>query len=240
MTVPQKDKVRKIGGRLYDAYMTIERELDSINEDYFPLLEYLGLIEDVQKLVDILNSESLEDAIKEAYTAKEKSKIKFSDDEEQAKREEHAFKAKTVSYLRGVLKAYCLQTNVLLYPTHNKKAIEAYREALYTEKDGIHLNATKFIEMYASRLEVEKSDTKKLHEEVAEKIMSFFNGVPITKEELTRYFILDGGVVTINPKSVNAQDYARLGRTYKKGMAQNSEQTEVIARGGGNRKKSNT
>lgn len=233
-----KQIVKEIGGRLYDAFVMIERELESINEDYFPLLKYLGLSDDVQKLVDILNSVSLEDAIKAAYTNKEKVNINFSEDAEQAKREKIAFSGKISLYLRRVFKEYTEQTNILLYPTHNKRVLEAYREALYTTPKGICINAEKFKEIYFSRLEAEKSDTKKLHEEIAEKIMCFFNGVPITKEELSRYFILDGGVVTINPKSVNAQDYARLGRTYRKGMAQSSEQVEKKTRGG-NRKKSN-
>lgn len=235
MQESKKSKLRKIGGRLYDAFVMVEREIDSINEDYFPLLKYLGLTDDVQKLIDILVSERLEDAIKAAYKNKEQLNIKFSEDAEKAKQEKISYNGKISFYLKRVFKEY----SVYLYPTLNKRALEAYREALYTNPNGICINTEKFKEIYISRLVAEKSDTRKLHEEIAEKIMRFFNGVPITKEELTRYFILDGGVVTINPISVNAQDYARLGRTYKKEIAQSSEQIEVKARGG-NRKKSNT
>ena len=43
MEASEKSLVKKIGGRLYDAFVMVERELESINEDYFPLLKYLGL-----------------------------------------------------------------------------------------------------------------------------------------------------------------------------------------------------
>ena len=175
MEASEKSLVKKIGGRLYDAFVMVERELESINDDYFPLLKYLGLTDDVQELVDIVNSESLEDAIITAYTNKEKSLIKLAEDEQIDKVGKIKLSGNINNYLKRVFKAYREQTNVLLYPTHNKRAIEAYRDALYITSNGIHLKATKFIEMYLSRMAVEKSDTKKLHEEIAEKIIVKLN-----------------------------------------------------------------
>ena len=60
-------------------------------------------------------------------------------------------------------------------------------------------------------MEAYESKNQEQHQEAANAINRFFNGIEITQEELARYFTIEYGAVKPNPKSINRNDYMRLG-----------------------------
>lgn len=80
----------------------------------------------------------------------------------------------------------------------------------FTQEEGLTVDIPTFAEIYKSHTEAEKSETYKRHEAAAEAVNSFFGNLPITEKEMDRYFLVYGGRLKPNPKSVNTESYMRL------------------------------
>ncbi|MBQ1347904.1 MAG: hypothetical protein IIY58_00900, partial [Aeriscardovia sp.] len=148
-----------------------------------------------------------------------KKRLEKAAPEEQEKIWEKGTKYGLNNLYKKILKQYQEEYRVYWLETrHNKSALEILRTTLFITPERIEIDGEKFVEVYTDFLAADASETKKIHDQAAEAINRFFNGAfPITKEELSKYFILEYGEVRVNPKSVNLTDYARLGpRTVRK------------------------
>ena len=99
-----------------------------------------------------------------------------------------------------------------LEPRHNQRILEICRKALYVTPFQIEIDIDKFIEVYKDFISADESITKKMHQDAADALNSFFNGLPITQKELSNYFSIEGGRVEIQLNSVNLKSYSRLGK----------------------------
>ena len=234
-----EDKVRKVGGRLYSDYYGFKREVEYINGYFFELFYILNLTDDIDLIVDTLNdglhnlcSVFIDKTIRDIEAGKiaknkflssqMKTKLESLLPEEQAKVWERETKRSLKVLYKKIHEQYTKEYRIYgLETKHNKKGFEICRKTLFVTPSRIEIDGEKFIEVYTDYMEADESETKKIHEQAAAAINRFFNGaVEITQKELSKYFILEYGIVKVNPKSVNITDYARLGirtiRTAKK------------------------
>ena len=227
--------IRKIGGRLESDYYTLKREVEYINDYFFELFYILG-ITDIDLIIDTLNrdlrnlcSVFIDNAMKSIeagkidknkfLTQKTRNKLETLSPEERAKVWERETKRSLRLRYKGIYEQYCKKYGLHYLETrHRKDVLEICRQTLFVDPTRIEIDGTKFIEVYTSFMEADESETKKIHEQAVAALNRFFNGaVEITQKELSKYFILEYGVVKINPTSINTTDYARLGaRTFRK------------------------
>lgn len=79
-----------------------------------------------------------------------------------------------------------------------------------SETDGLTVNKAKFIEIFEDYTKAKESKLYKAHTEIVDAINKFFGCIPITDKELSKYFMLEYGIMKINPKSVNLESYMRI------------------------------
>ena len=227
--------IRKVGGRVESDYYYFKREIEYINYNFFELFYNLNITDDIDLIIDILNDDLRNlcsvfvDKVFRDIEAGKIHKDKFLSDQAKKRLENTPPEEQEMVWERGtkwgindlykkILQQYKEKYRVhLLETSHNKSALEIMRTTLFLTPEQIEIDAKKFVEVYTDYLAADESETKKIHEQAAEALNRFFNGsFPITHKELSKYFILEDGIVKINPKSVNLTDYARLGaRTCK-------------------------
>lgn len=222
--------IRKIGGRLESDYYTLRRDVDYINECFFELFYILGLTGNIDLIVDTLNnglqnlcSVFVDNAVRSIeagkidknkfLTQRMRDKLETMPPEERAKVWERETKRALKMRYKDIYEQYLTRNGLYYLETrHNKAALEICRKTLFVTPSRIEIDGAKFIEVYTSFMEADESETKKIHEQAAAALNRFFNGVvPITQKELSKYFILEYGIVKPNPTSINKTDYARLG-----------------------------
>lgn len=224
-------RIRKIGGRLAEDYYTLKKDVDYINIYYFGLFSLLGLTDDIDYIIEALNSHKLYSVfyekimrdITEGKTPKENfiskntkaflKNLPPEDMEIGKKRELKCMRTKISILFKETGEKYLKENKIYPFcPKHNHTALELCREALYVAETQIAIDIDKFIDIYKDYIEAEESTTHRIHQEAANTINRFFNGVEITEKELSRYFVLAHGVIRVNPKSVNWESYSRLGK----------------------------
>ena len=234
-----EDKVRKVGGRVESDYFHFRSEIEYINDNFFELFYILNLTDDIDLIIDTLNdglhnlcSVFIDKTIRDIEAGKiaknkflssqMKTKLESLLPEEKERVWERETKRSLKVLYKKILEQYQKEYRVYWLETrHNKSALEILRTTLFITPERIEIDGEKFVEVYTDYLAADESETKKIHEQAAAAINRFFNGaVEITQKELSKYFILEYGIVKVNPKSVNITDYARLGirtiRTAKK------------------------
>ena len=223
-------KIKSIGGRLAEDYYSLKRDVDYINIYYFDLFYYLGLTDDIDYIIEALNSHKLYSVFtdkimrdiaegkrpKENFLSKKTKEylknLPPEDMEKGKKRELKSMRIKIGILFRETGEKYLKENKIYPFcPKHNHKALELCRKALYVAPSQIAIDIDKFIEIYKDYMAADESVTKKMHQKAAEAINRFFNGVEITEKELSKYFVLENGIIRINPKSVNLESYSRLG-----------------------------
>ena len=229
-------KIAKIGGRLMDDYYRLKISVEYINEHFYELFCILGLLDDIDTIVEILKEDfkNLQNVyiskilreIENGNIPKDKfisqniiKKIEALSLEEKNtiwKRETiRNLKKKYVNIVNDYLEEYgmiCLETDKRL-----RYGLEVFGKTLFVSASRIEIDGDKFIELYRSYLAADESETKKYHLQAAEEMNIFFNGIEITQKELAKYFVLRNGIVEVNPNSVNMESYLRLGnRTIKR------------------------
>lgn len=95
--------------------------------------------------------------------------------------------------------------------TGSRYPVIVFRSSLTLSPSGLVINVNRYLELYGSYMEAYESKNQEQHQEAANAINRFFNGIEITQEELARYFTIEYGAVKPNPKSINRNDYMRLG-----------------------------
>ena len=234
-----EDKVIKVGGKVASDYYRFKSEIEYINENFFWFFFLLDLTDDIDLIIDTLNNdlqnlcsvfinkvmrniEAGKIRKDKFISPKTKAKLESLPPEEQATVWERETKRSLKFLYKKKLRQYQEEYSVYWFETrHNKSALEILRTTLFITPERIEIDGEKFVEVYMDYLAADESETKKIHEQAAAAINRFFNGaVEITQKELSKYFILEYGIVKVNPKSVNITDYARLGirtiRTAKK------------------------
>lgn len=225
-----EEHIRKIGGRLKSDYYTLKGEVEYINEYFFELFYILGLTENLDLIIDTLNNglqnlcsvfiDNTMRSLEAGKIAKSKflsqrmrDKLETLSSEERAKVWERETKRSLKTHYKEIYEQYLKRYGLYCLETkHNRDILETCRETLFVTPSRIEIDGAKFIEVYTSFIEADESKTKKMHKQAAAAINRFFNGsVEITQEELSKYFILEYGIVKPNPTSINKTDYARLG-----------------------------
>lgn len=224
--------INKIGGRILDDYLHFRKSVLYVNANLIPLFFMLGFDDPKDKdlIIDLLlQNESIATKIKRAYSMRVTERIMMGElkiecilsskilgkvFDTQSEREK---------YLKCQLnRVLTLQFNDLYntYTNKYKPTFQGYsklpfqicRESLLLSPLGFEIDVDKFITIYRSFIEADESFTRKQHQEAADAINRFFNGsMAITQKELSRYFVIDCGIVKPNPKSITIDNYTRLG-----------------------------
>ena len=229
-TFPNEAKVRRIGGKMYEDYLSFKKDVDYINIYYFELFSILGMTDDVNCIIEALQSHKLQSVFidkierdinegripKEYFISKPTilyaKRYAFSDPEKVMKREQRSIGYNIILKYKEIGEKYLKENKIYpFYPKHNKMALEICGGSLYVTPEQIAIDVNKFIEIYSSYLSALESKTNELHQHAADAVNRFFNGVEITQKELERYFMLEGGIIKVNPKSIKKIDYSRLG-----------------------------
>ena len=209
-----ENKVKKVGGRIASDYYVLKQDIEYINNILFDFFYILNLTDDINLIVDTLNKELRN--LREVFVSKtisdikagKKPKNKFLSSrmkvrletlppEEQEKLWEKETKRTLKILYNKTYEKYLKENGIYCLETkHHIKGLEICRNALFTTPSRIEIDGEKFIEVYADYLEADESETKKQHEKAAEEINRFFNNsVKITHKELSKYFILENGVI---------------------------------------------
>lgn len=225
-------KIIKIGGRLQDDYYSFRQAVLYINMNFIPLFFALGMNqpEDKDLIIDIfLINGMIFREIKKAYITRETERIakgmvkldsvlssniigKEFDKQEDRERyvNSQIHRVLTLSY-RDIYKKYVREYQPSSL-TYFKTPLGIFRESVSLSSAGFEINVDKFIMIYKRYTELDESDAKRQHQEAANTINRFFNGLgEITQEELKRYFIIDSGSIKPNPDSITIENYMRLG-----------------------------
>ncbi len=222
-------KIRQIGGKLETDFYNLMGIIDYINSNYFPLFALMGFDSPAftDRAIDALLSYGVIASAREAYIAyrtervengyiklesllsKRTLRMEYPNEEEK----ERVFK-------REIHRALCFQFKEILrdYSKTNpsivgfpKIPVQLCREAISISPDGFIVDEGKFIRVYTDYLEADCTESKQQHQAAADAINRFFGGLRITEKEMTRYFVIEAGVVKPNPLSVNTRSYIRLG-----------------------------
>lgn len=93
----------------------------------------------------------------------------------------------------------------------NEEAEDVFFDAIiFNPEEGLSIDADKYLEIYKSRTQAERGEIYQKHLAAAEAVNNFFGNLCITEKEMKRYFMLYGGKVKPNPKSINVESYMRL------------------------------
>lgn len=93
----------------------------------------------------------------------------------------------------------------------NEEAEDVFLDAIiFDPEEGLSIDADKYLEIYKSRTEAEKGEIYQKHLAAAEAVNNFFGNLCVTEREMRHYFLLYGGKVKPNPRSINVQSYMRL------------------------------
>lgn len=223
-------KITNVGGALEKCYIDFRKDILYLNEKVIPLFIILRFtLEDKERIVRTLLAQTPLVAIKCEYVNKrtemlKDGKLKIEQvltshvlekrDETQERRErriENETHRALVNGFRERYKKFLKEYKIPVF-TYRKIALELFQESLILEPTGFVIDVDKWMEIYGDYLEAKGSTTFEQHQEVADAINRFFGGaVPITQEELERYFRIENGAVKVNPESVNKKSYLRLG-----------------------------
>lgn len=230
---PKENKIRDIGGRLEDDYVGFRQVIIFINDNFIRFFYLLGYKKatDVGEIIDILSAPQplwettrekwIERVIGNIKSGKVKAEKYISprmlqiiseapDEEKEKLRVRELYRNLKMQYRK--IYNYYMEEFKPSASSYFKIPLQIFREAIFYNDYGLAIEVDKFLEIYASHIEAEESETRKLHQAAAEAINRFFSGaLSITQEELDRYFILENGIVKPKPTSITREEYMRLG-----------------------------
>lgn len=218
---PGEKRARKIGGRLYTEFVRLKEVVENLNTRLTPFFLALG-VSDIDILIKALETEFVSlrgdfsryiiGQLREGKENKRKylKEDKIEQEEGLTAKEERSLRVALSNIYKNALSQYDLYKIRVQCPPN---VLKICRRALYFTPSGIKIDGDKFIELYLDFVEADKSIAHKLHQQAADALNKFFNGAfPITEGELKGYFIIEGGLVKINPDSVTVEKYSRLGK----------------------------
>lgn len=214
--------VRKIGGRIYSIYCKLNREINNVDSCAFAIWEpfqfldidistYISIAKNGEgKLLPLLKTYRYNEYLRvmKEGNPSEVKKYKTYPTEEKAKR---GILRKASFELNQTLGTQ-LRFNRLYNPhTWNERIIRYFEDCLFLDpEDGLHINTKKFIAKYNDLTKAQQSKRYERHVQLTEAINSFFAGIPITWEELQRFFVISNGQIEINPSTQSTKLYLRL------------------------------
>lgn len=224
-------RIVKIGGALERDFHHLCNILHSVNTDYFPLFYLMEFDnpEDKDIVIDILLGSNIFYGAKAAYIARGEERVASGElrlesllSKRTLNKEYPTPEEREKVFKREVHRALTFRYNKIEETFHKeyrpsltgfyKYPLKVCRGALSLSSEGFTIDGDKFIEIYKDYMEASGSQTGKLHQAAADAINRFFGGqVEVTDKELERYFILEHGIMKPNPKSINSEDYMRLG-----------------------------
>ncbi len=236
ITTPNERLIKKIGGKVFLDYQSFKAAVEYFNYNCFELFYYLNLANDndlndmikaavdgKRGVFDFFYKRILEDIengkIKKDKIINEKWIVdENTPDEEKLKKikkeETEIHRACVYLYkkrLKDFMKAYNRKIYNCKINDFYFRMLDHLKSVLYVTKYGVKIDAQKYITVYTDYTKQSESIIGKLHKDVAKTINTFFGGLPITLEELKKYFKIKNGIVEININSINSYDYARLG-----------------------------
>lgn len=235
-------KVRIVGGKMFSDYCYFKADIIYINENFFELFSLLRLTDDMDLIVDTLNdglrnlcNVFIDKTVRDIEAGKiprnkfisssTEAKLGTLSPDEQAELWERETRRSLKYKYKKIYSEYLKENGLFFLETkHSRTGLETLRKALFITPSRIEIDGEKFVEVYTDYMTAYESETGKLHEQAADSINRFFNGaVAITQKELSKYFILENGIVKVNSKSVNTTDYARLGARTLKAIKKDGE-----------------
>ena len=236
MTCPKnrpiwEKRVRRIGGALASDFYSFREMISAINSDYSPLFDLMKFNspEQTDRAINILLGQTFFMSARDEYVEACEEKIangkikierilskrslnkEFTSPEDREMKIKRSLRMALTRRFREIEKSF-REKYGYTQRKYNKEALKICRDALSLVPGGFIIDADKFIEIYGNYLEASSSKAGKMHLEVAEAINRFFNGkVKITEGELKKYFIIEGGILKPNPKSIKIENYIRLG-----------------------------
>lgn len=224
-----ESRIRAIGGRLEDEYYIFRKSVLIANVNYVPLFFMMG-IKDKDLIIDTLLSDTTFEAAAECVYIEHTTRMIENGEisigsmlSKNILNKEMPTPEKKDKQIRSAIQRALLFKFKALYSTYvetykpsavglSKVAFNICRESLSLNDFGFEIKVDRFISIYRERIEAEESELHKLHKKAADAINKFFGGsLKITKDELERYFVIESGLVRPNPKSINIDDYTRLG-----------------------------
>lgn len=214
-------KAKSIGGRVSEHLHTLKNDIEYINAYLMPLFADLQMV-DIDLIVDALGSNFSELKnlfLDHARSGKVDISVYVSRDLQRElvtmSPEEQAESRRVKRNLSNAYRSVCQKHHAAALCRTDYRQISnrlrICRAALYLAEDNIKIDEGQFLEIYRRQSELESSITHEKHESAAHAVNEFFNGLELTERELWRYFRIEHGTMVINPHSVNANDYARLG-----------------------------
>lgn len=239
-------KINRIGGRLAADWQTVKSDIANINHYLFGFMKALGLTIDVDLIINAINTQFSSLSVdyfnkifkdvelgiikKEDYTSDKRLQQLKNLTPEQLEKETKKDIANIRMYAKRkyetISKDYfgCIYIKNLI-PKRNARTFEICREAFNITATEITIDVDKFARIYLDFLRADESIIKQMQIEAAAAINRFFNGaVMINEKELKHYFIIEDGVIKINPDSVNIQSYSRLG--FRNTQITNTDETD--------------
>jgi len=218
-----RDKIRKIGGCVYDVYSHLQRYVDKINDGVLSLWKLANIPTDIPLFIEAYfnGDKVIKDRYLEVEFARFVDRLKANDPEATERYAKYKGSAmrphnadmqikKQINKRFQELRAgkrirfeqSCLSKSVLM--VHFENAL------LFDSDKGLYIDADLFLQIYTDIAKGKESDKHKQHEDAAKAMNAFFGRCPVTFEEIQRYFIIYAGRLEINPKTENLQSYVRL------------------------------
>lgn len=226
-------RINKIGGRLQDEYLTFKSSVHFVNDNYIPLFLMMGFNQPDDKdiIIDaLLNDSPFMHTARSAFISMMEEKIstgkvkleRLLSQNAMNKQLKLAADERQKFLDREIHRSLCSRFKEIYneyYDNYDPSPFGFYklpfkicRECLVLGTNGFEIDVNKFIGIYQSYIEADQSIIKGLQQSAADAVNIFFGGsVPVSWEELQRYFTIDAGILVPNPQSINMESYMRLG-----------------------------
>lgn len=221
-------KIKKIGGKLYEDYILLCREVESLNETIIPLFLNVGYneAEDTETVLQAIKGG--EYAAKRLFIDRMKQKVEAgkipieslvpqkylnqgnTPEEREKKLQSHLLR-NIVSRFKKILESHPEATAFYL-TDRTQRALTICKRALRLTPSGLIVLPGEFLTVYSDYMKAEASSIYKEQKKTIEAINSFFRGVSLTEKLFFSFFEIRNGVLDINPKSINGESYLCLGK----------------------------
>ncbi len=233
---PHEEEVEKIGGRLLVGYRFLKRIVLDFNENKLPLLQRLGFPVNLETALQSIHLS--QNGLREIFVQRTLKNIEAGNipkgfslpqkrergEEEEAttptgrKRLEWSFErelSRKLKFLFNKIYSDYLELNPGgIWEKERTGGIpDTIQKAItFSEENGLGIDIPKFIKLYRDYIQKSEEILGRQHQAAADGLNVFFGGsIAVTWEEMEKYFLLEDGIVKVNPNSVNKKCYDRLG-----------------------------
>ena len=202
-----KKEIESIGGNVAIHFNKLSIEVSAMNDNILPLCNVLGLSLSLDEFIEASTKGARE--LLRIYTEREIQKALDGMTEDEEPDLNH-LKRSIGARFNAILKE-ARRTNWVGDDLQCRHATKHFREALVLdEESGLLIDGTKYLEIFRAKTDARQMEAHARHQKAVEAINELFYGVPITWEEMRRYFDIECGRVVINPNSERVALYMRI------------------------------